>query len=98
MIPVLQPGDRLVVLRTPVLEEGDIVALRDPEEVTRVLVKRVSRLEAEAIEVLGDDAGASRDSRHFGLVARRLVIGRATFRYHPRDAVGRIDASRPSSR
>lgn len=87
MAPALRPGDRVVVVRTPVLEEGDLVALFDPEDRSRVLVKRVARLEAESIDVRGDNVAASRDSRSFGPVPRRLVIGRVVYRYAPADSV-----------
>lgn len=94
MLPSLAPGDRLVIWRSPVLEEGDVVALTDPEEPGRVLVKRVERLTAEHVEVTGDNAAASRDSRSFGPVPRRLVLGRALYRYSPPGAAGPITRSR----
>lgn len=83
MLPELAPGDRLVVLRWPHLAVGDIVAFADPEDSARVLVKRVSRLHALSIEVAGDNEGASRDSRQFGPVSRRDVLGRVVGRYEP---------------
>lgn len=83
MLPELSPGDRLLVLRAPVLVEGDIVALRDPSEPARLLVKRVHRLLAQAVWVEGDNEGASRDSRHFGPVPRAFLLGRVVYRYHP---------------
>jgi type IV secretory pathway protease TraF len=33
------------------------------------------------VYVLGDNAGASRDSRSFGAVDRRLIVGKAWLRY-----------------
>lgn len=94
MLPALAPGERLLVLRSPVLQEGDIVAFLDPVAPERLLVKRVVRLEAATIEVAGDNPGASRDSRHFGPVPRRLVVGRAIYRYHPAQAAGRLGPAR----
>lgn len=88
MLPALAPGERLVVVRLPVLEVGDIVALRDPEQPERVLLKRVSRLEASSVEVRGDNEAVSRDSRAFGRVPRREVLGRVVYRYHPTAAAG----------
>ena len=90
MLPELSPGDRLVAVRTPVLEPGDIVAISDPDMPDRVLVKRVSRLGALSIEVSGDNSAASRDSRTFGAVGRREVLGRAVYRYHPPARAGRL--------
>lgn len=87
MLPELAPGDRLIALRSPVLEPGDIVAVTDPAQPGRILVKRVAGLRAETIEIAGDNAGVSRDSRHFGPVSRRQVLGRVIYRYQPPDAV-----------
>ncbi|MGH9298561.1 MAG: nickel-type superoxide dismutase maturation protease [Acidimicrobiales bacterium] len=90
MLPTLSPGDRVLAVRWPVLEAGDIVAFRDPEARERVLVKRIAALQALAIEVLGDNPSASRDSRHFGPVSRRDVVGRVVYRYHPAGHAGRV--------
>jgi nickel-type superoxide dismutase maturation protease len=90
MLPALSPGERLLVLKSPVLEEGDIVALMDPEHEGRLLVKRISLLGAFEVEVLGDNPGASRDSRQFGPVGRKRVLGRIVYRYHPAPTAGRI--------
>ncbi|MGO9558108.1 MAG: S26 family signal peptidase [Acidimicrobiales bacterium] len=90
MIPELAPGDRLLAVKLPVLEAGDIVALTDPAEPSRILVKRVTRLHAVTVEVEGDNGAVSRDSRVFGAVSRRQVLGRVVYRYHPREAAGRL--------
>lgn len=90
MLPSFADGDRLLVLRTPVVEEGDVVCVRDPGESGRLLVKRVWRLEAEAIEVRGDNEAESRDSRHFGTVARSCLVGRVVYRYSPSHSVGPV--------
>ena len=82
MVPELAPGDRVVVRKTHQVAVGDVVALRDPVEPDRYLVKRVVALEHRALRVEGDNAGASRDSRHFGPVPLSLVIGRVVGRYH----------------
>lgn len=90
MLPALSPGDRLLALRWPVLEAGDIVVVRDPEEPGRLLAKRVARLHAETVEVLGDNERASRDSRRFGPLPRGAVVGTVVYRYHPPSAAGRV--------
>lgn len=87
MVPELAPGDRVLVARLPVLEPGDLVAVEDPEQPSRLLVKRVTGLSALEIEVEGDNTGASRDSRAFGPVSRRLVAGRVVARYRPLGAL-----------
>lgn len=88
MVPTLAPGDRVVALRWPRLEAGDLVAVVEPDSGGRILVKRVATLMAETIEVIGDNEGASRDSRTIGPISRRDVVGRVVYRYQPREAAG----------
>jgi nickel-type superoxide dismutase maturation protease len=90
MAPALLPGDRLVVVGCPRLtvpwpEPGAVVALPDPTEPTRTLVKRVATIDRRAgtLEVVGDARHASTDSRSFGPVPRSSLLGRAVYRYAP---------------
>lgn len=90
MLPTLSPGDRLLVRRSRHVHEGDIIAFADPQDPRRALVKRVSSIAGATIVVLGDNQGASRDSRTFGSVEMSQVIGRVWYRYFPPEARGRI--------
>ena len=103
MAPALQPGDHLLALRRWPLRRGDVVALRDPRDPHRALVKRVAALPGEAVScdgavlhagggvvVLGDNLAASTDSRSFGAVPRRLLLGRCVYRYAPEPRRGRV--------
>jgi nickel-type superoxide dismutase maturation protease len=81
MLPELAPGDRVVIRKTRQVAVGDTIALRDPDDEERHLVKRVVGLEYGAVRVEGDNEGASRDSRHFGPVPSSLVLGRVVTRY-----------------
>jgi nickel-type superoxide dismutase maturation protease len=84
MRPGVQPGDRLLVGRWLRPARGSLVVVRDPEFPSTFLLKRVLRIEANGDLVLrGDNPNVSRDSRHFGPVARHLVIGRVFYRYLP---------------
>nr|MDA8292624.1 nickel-type superoxide dismutase maturation protease [Actinomycetota bacterium] len=94
MLPALAPGERLLVLRTRTLRDGELVVVRDPHAPGRVLVKRVASVGAGGLVVVGDNAGASRDSRHFGPVAASDVLGRPWYRYSPEGSRGRL-ARRP---
>jgi inner membrane protease subunit 1 len=89
MEPAYRHGDRLLVNRLAYIRAaprpGDVVILRDPDDNRRLLLKRVAGSTASTppgqIRVLGDNAGESRDSRHFGPVTVRLIVGRAWRKY-----------------
>ncbi|MDP9238926.1 MAG: S26 family signal peptidase [Chloroflexota bacterium] len=91
MEPAYCAGDRVLVNRLAYVRRapaaGDVVVLRDPERRGRHLLKRIATPPEGAIVgkdryfVLGDNAGVSRDSRAFGPVRRRDVVGRAWRKY-----------------
>ena len=91
MRPVVQPGDRLLVGRWLRPRRGSLVVVRDPEYPSTFLLKRVARVEPNGdLLVQGDNPNVSRDSRHFGPVARQLIVGRAFYRYLPATRRGRL--------
>ena len=90
MSPALMPGDRLLVVRARRVRRGDLVAVFDPRQRGRTIVKRVALVAGDAVTVLGDNPGASTDSRVFGPVDRRDLRGRVVYRYGPEDRRGRI--------
>ncbi|HEV7677643.1 MAG TPA: signal peptidase I [Candidatus Dormibacteraeota bacterium] len=103
MEPGLLPGDHLLLLRLGRVRRGDVVALRHPRDRDTVVVKRVAALPGEAVTcegavlragtgyvVLGDNLGASHDSRRFGAVPAPLVLGRCVYRYWPEARRGRL--------
>ena len=92
MTPAVIPGDRLLVVPTRRIRPGDVVALLDPRQDDRLMVKRVSVVDpvAETVTVVGDNAPASTDSRIFGPVGRSTVLGRAVYRYAPVQRAGRM--------
>jgi nickel-type superoxide dismutase maturation protease len=97
MAPSLRPGDRVIVVGglgpwRPRLQAGDLVALSDPRQPARLMVKRVAAVAGDRVDVRGDNAAASTDSRHFGPVDRAAVVGRVVYRYHPEDRRGRLRA------
>jgi nickel-type superoxide dismutase maturation protease len=95
MVPTLQPGDWLVVERRTYLRRlprpGEIVLARDPRDPQRELVKRVVSVDREAwtVELGGDRAFASTDSRTFGAVPGATVRWRVLWRYWPVSRLGR---------
>jgi len=83
MRPALEPGDRLLVLRTANVRTGDMVAIVDPREPARLVVKRVATCSPSELTVIGDNPIASTDSRTFGPVRRDALRGRVVYRYFP---------------
>jgi nickel-type superoxide dismutase maturation protease len=83
MEPALRNGEWWVVRRGGRPSVGDVILLVHPARPSAHLVKRVARREPGGWWVLGDNAAASEDSRHFGPVPDANVIGRLVLRYHP---------------
>lgn len=90
MRPTLQPGDRLLLLRSRRARAGDLVVVPDPREPARLVVKRVVVASPGGLTVRGDNPAASTDSRQFGAVPRASVQGRVVYRYAPDRRRGRI--------
>ena len=82
MAPGLLAGDWVVIRRTRRVRPGQVVALCDPRDPQRVLVKRIQRATGSGWYVLGDNPRRSTDSREFGPVPSSCVLGRVLFRYH----------------
>ena len=75
--------------------KGDVVAFRHPLNDARPLLKRVAAGPGELVTigsreyqlgrqewyVVGDNAESSTDSRQFGPVERRQIVGKVWFRY-----------------
>ncbi|MGH3731928.1 MAG: S26 family signal peptidase [Acidimicrobiales bacterium] len=74
MSPTYLPGERATAIRRwrPV-HPGDVVVLRDPRDPSRWLLKRCVAKDEADLDLRGDNAAASTDSREFGLVPCRAV-------------------------
>jgi nickel-type superoxide dismutase maturation protease len=74
MVPTLTPGQRVTAVRRwrPV-RAGDVVVALAPTRERTVLVKRVVRVVGDDVVLVGDNEGASSDSREFGPVPRSDV-------------------------
>jgi nickel-type superoxide dismutase maturation protease len=84
MEPALMAGDWLLVIRCARIRAGHIVIARNPEMTDMLLVKRAGRRVDGGWWLESDNPGAGAvDSRRFGPVPDRLVIGRVLARYWP---------------
>ncbi|HEV3365169.1 MAG TPA: S26 family signal peptidase [Acidimicrobiia bacterium] len=99
MVPTLLPGDRVLVWRglgplRPPIRVGDLVAVGDPRDAERLMVKRVVAVGGGDVVVRGDNEGASTDSRHYGPVRVAAIEGRVIYRYLPEERRGRLPTRR----
>lgn len=74
MLPTYLPGELLTAVRKwrPV-RVGDVVVVRDPRTPTRWLLKRCVARRGSQLDLRGDNADASTDSRDFGLLPSSAV-------------------------
>lgn len=82
MLPTLWPGDRVATL--PALaapRPGQLVVVRDPADATHLVVKRVHAVDANGVDVRGDNPTASTDSRTWGPLPRTAVRRRVLRRW-----------------
>jgi nickel-type superoxide dismutase maturation protease len=74
MSPTYVPGERLTVVRRwRRVRVGDVVVVPDPRDGHRRLLKRCVARVGPRLDLRGDNASASTDSRDFGLVPARGV-------------------------
>jgi signal peptidase I len=74
MIPTYAPGERVSAVRKwRRVRVGDVVALEDPENAQRFLLKRCVARQGSRLDVRGDNAAISVDSRDFGLIASSSI-------------------------
>lgn len=102
MVPNFENGDYLIIdeisyqFRQP--ERGEVIVFRYPKSPSQFFIKRIAGLPGENIGnialaddeyfVLGDNSFASSDSRFWGPVKSKLIIGRAILRLWPLTGLG----------
>ena len=79
MGPTLETGDIIIFKpinkRNIYLKEGDIVIARHPLTLNRLIIKRLLRIEKNGYFLIGDNRDSSIDSRHFGIINPKKIIG-----------------------
>jgi len=81
MQPSLKPGEEVLVdlkcYDSGMPQVGDLVYLQHPLRSDTLMFKRIASIEDDGrFTVLGDNPGASSDSRHFGRVAKENIKGK----------------------
>lgn len=57
---------------------GDVVAVKNQE--AKIFIKRIAKIKGEKLFVLGDNLKESIDSRHFGWILRKDILGKVVFK------------------
>lgn len=73
MLPVLRPEQLVLIRRVRKAQVGDIIMIRH-SGIDKI--KRLIANDGNSIYVLGDNPGASTDSRHFGWLDQTVIVGR----------------------
>lgn len=81
MEPFCQEGDFVLVNRMSYLfshpKIGQLVALKDPRDFSRNILKRIIAIRNSFAWVEGDNKEKSTDSRDFGWVSAKALLGQA---------------------
>ena len=81
MLPTLKDGDVVLLDHKAKPAAGDIVLANHPFKKSVKILKRVSGFDAKGDLILtGDNAAESTDSRSFGAVPLKYLIGKVTCR------------------
>jgi SOS-response transcriptional repressor LexA len=73
MAPTLQAGQLVVGRQTRELQAGDVVIVSH-NGIEKI--KRIERQQGDLIYLLGDNAGASTDSRDFGWLPAKTIVAK----------------------
>ena len=79
MLPTLRPGQLVILLSPCTIRPGDVVMFSHSG---REKIKRISELTNTIVYLLGDNAFASTDSRHFGWVPEKTIIAKLMWPRH----------------
>ena len=86
MLPSLKNGDVVLINPKAKLEQGDIVLANHPYKKSVKILKRVKEFtENGDLFLIGENADESTDSRIFGTVPLKCLIGKVTCRLKQKD-------------
>lgn len=81
MLPALKNGDAILINPHAKFQIGDIVLAKHPFKESVKIVKRISEITADGKYMLvGDNAAESSDSRSFGTILPKDILGKVVCR------------------
>lgn len=81
MEPALADGDAVLIKPRAKIAIGDIVLARHPYQQSVKILKRVTAInENESFELVGDNIAESTDSRNFGPIPSKDILGKVICR------------------
>ena len=75
MLPHLKSEDRILINQRSRPKRGDVVVAWHPHKPGVRLIKRLHCLDANGMQLLGDNPSDSTDSRQLGAIPNALLIG-----------------------
>lgn len=78
MVPVLSPGERVLVKYGSPFAVDDVVLVQRPDQID---IKRIKRINGWDVFVEGDNIHVSIDSRHYGPVHTKNIIAKVIWRF-----------------
>ena len=84
MSPNLKEGDHVLVIKivNHAIRPSSVIVFKRRGQ-SHLEIKRIKRIEKDKIFVIGDNDTHSFDSRHYGPIDRKAIVGIAILRLYP---------------
>ena len=76
MLPTLAPGDDILVFHWSRGGVGDIIVAQHRD---KIIIKRINSIENGQYFLIGDNPNESTDSRRFGPISQKDIIGKVIY-------------------
>ena len=81
MLPALKAGDAVLINPGAAFSTGDVVLAQHPYKKSVKIIKRIGEISPEGkYTLIGDNAGESTDSRTFGVIQKKDILGKVVCR------------------